>query len=814
MKTLSFRIGEISTDAMVSSCQNLHLINDYSGAHLVVTPRVDELRQALAHPLAKADVPGYSSPCKLHGSPQPTERGYVISISSAGVIVASSFIDDAPLCATPSANGFTIMTQSGIVAVEYIDDEWHFTPRLRSDMDLLITCTPAGELSSATVPITLSGVTLSRTNSNIPDAQLRKLSSQLSSAYSELADTAAAAGLWIAPVLVRYHLLSASGERLHSSSPMLLSPGKWYCSDPIDISCSISDDDLSIPAVCIKAQAFRLNVHIPSSVPSSVAAIDICITPQIHPVDFNAVAPYRFSNIDSANPTLTVAMPGSTDFFNPQLLRRAKIIEGITARMDWAEQPYLHISALTPDSVIPLLASSSYSAEAESNTLSRILNRDISSSIPQVQHDLITDISPPNSFFARTVTTNGDTLLWGDITPILSVGLNIYELTDGFVDESWKGAVRVKLRNGDIITRRFSKSSNKPTRFAPLICCCGNNIASIEIFIEDDVGNVSYGRSELQTMPDGKHSFRLFSSLQGDNFAIQDYALPPPTDATHLGSRRQGALVLASVNKPTTITAALISSDSPVIAIHPAVMSQSSWDFARARFYALTLSGIFAVVANTNRSTISASLIHHSGIESAQACVPTPQGLMALSGGCLMRINAARANLVASDIDAVRIGWHAALNHLWMIDSKGNISIYNISTGGWLSYLSPVCPDAVHQFGAEMMIGAFNSIYIPSSSPNDRTPISWCGLISLPPPQKPQLLTVGITADYFSGSITLCGGEGAGQSPILSLSIDGQINAPITARLCSPFRRYISITIEGMVSPDFSLRFISLTYQS
>ena len=128
-----------------------------------------------------------------------------------------------PLCAVFDDGGdsLTVMSASGAYVAQYADSGWEMA---RADSSawpaISVTAESAGDIS-----VTLPMRVLSREyTSGMPlaAADRKALAGDIGRAYSDVLDSAQAAGASIAPCLARCRILDAEGNTLHTTPPVLL----------------------------------------------------------------------------------------------------------------------------------------------------------------------------------------------------------------------------------------------------------------------------------------------------------------------------------------------------------------------------------------------------------------------------------------------------------------------------------------------------------------------------------------------------------------------------------------------------------------
>lgn len=734
-----------------------------------------------------------------------------------------------PLCAITAGDTFIIMTRQGPVRLAYSTEGWDIdSATVPADGTLAtpyvtITARTAGTLTAHTDAVDISGVDFSRDTTSLTDFGAAIMATQLTDAYSRLISQAALGGLWIQPVILRYRIISPSGTAIHTSAPMVISPHGWQCCSTLSATCSRSGSTLSVPAMAISANAFSLSLYIDPQAPwlSSAAAVQLLISPQLHPVDPDATAPTRLQRTSTSSPVLTIAIPGTTSAMASLQTQRIESLRQALARTDTLHTTLYSLPlplTATPHSVTNL---STLSVTQELKLLHSAISEPVSITPLQGEHAILRDIAPPNSFYARSALLSADTVIWGDITPIPSVGHPPADITASFTTSGpWTGAMRIHMQSGQVITSSISGTDLMPAALAPVVTYPHPQASMLELFVSSEAdGQTMHAAVPLSPAPSGTHAIYIHPTLSETPLAPTDLSIPD-TDSTLSSSRHQGMLVAASVTDPLVPLAALQCSQAPILAITPAVRTASSWDFSRCRFYAFSPQGIFAVALNAARSALSAAHISPHGITHPQAAVHTPHGVMALSGSQLLSVTAARASVILPRTSATRLGWDAPSQSLWMTDPQGNILSRHIPTGYTTMLYTATPATGLHTIDGSLFIAAQSSLHIPSDPAAPLRPIFYARTIRTPHPRRIRHLEIGITATDLQGTITLHAHPTPlppsnqflipNSSLLIKIHLSGTIQAPIRIPVIAPPRPYITLTIQAHASPDLHLSHILL----
>ncbi len=819
MKTPSIiRISpaEITPAGKVTDCSNLRLLHRPAGAVLAPAPALTPITGVTGTLLAEGICPEYEGSCTLRTS-VGTDGLHTVAIFNGPDLLAAHTLDTPPLCAMWDGSRFLLMTPTGPVEIFCSHGEWIMTPVCGQPPHVRVECHPAGSLSARTAPVELTGVDFSRTDPAISSAGVRDLGHALSGAYTRLAATASAASLWIAPVIVRYHLLSPSGQRLYTSAPMVMAPDGWTCDSEISVQCAkTSDTAMTVPAITLSAQSFRLSIDTSRLLAHPlwrhrVAAVAICVTPQLHAFDPDADMPWRITRMSTSAPMLSVALPGSTESFASTRHARAVTLSLMAMHIDRLGSV---IDSFAPAGSATAVGAPHYSPEAETAAIRQALRMSVTTVAPESAEALLRDISPPNSFIASAVAANAHSVVWGDITPITAPGRPVSEICSAFDHEtSWQGVMRVTMRDGSRRSSSIGGDSDMPLAWNPMVSHPHPDAVSVELFIKSASGSISHGIRQLAPSPDGLMALCVDQDLEAVPLTPLDHGIMPSPD-THPTAvvRHSGSVAGAPASSPLSVASVMLCSHQPVVALSPAVRSRTAWDSTRSHFYAFTSGGIYTLSLDRAHRPAGAALIDTRILDSPRARVYTPHGVMALCSGALLRIEASRTRTLAVGLGDVCLGWSAADDRLWLADRLGNLSVRSVLDPGMHHVLTPQSVQEVVQLAdrMEIMADGMPHTCAPQAS-GDMRPVRWRVVIDIGHRRRLTAVCVAMTASRMVGSVTVDAGGGAGWSPMLSLALDGSVNAPVSARLRVPIRRFVALTVEGHVSADFALSSASFT---
>lgn len=815
-KTVKAGLTQASASGSVSRCMGLRETTIDGRNVLAVSPRLEAAVSGRHLPLAAF----YDEEGREHILMHTTNPRHGLTVWSQGESSEIAMDVDAS-CALAVSGGFVVMTSRGPARLTRDAERgWCFVEHYSCPAEVRLTAERVGGLSAQTHPMSLSGTDFTRLAARLSEAGEKKLTAELTEAYHNLAASAAGSGNWIQPIQARYRLIGRSGEILYSSAPMAMCPDGWQAESEVSVVCSKSGNDtLEVPRIILSVNAFRIKVDVSAESlarmrRSGVQSIEVLATPQIHPFDAAATAYSRISREATDAPALSVTIPGARTGFAAQNGVRLSRFIYLEHLIDSAAE---RIALIDLDSIagsIQCQRSDARTPEEEYAALERIIEADRKSSFDTVDSsaEFLSEISSPHSFTAATVAVSGDTVVWGDITPVAARSVSIEDFTTDFIADPYEGVLVIKRTDG---SRRVMAVSGEamPTAWAPQVSFPEAGVMELELYLRSKSGAAGrYGAVSLTPGGNGRRSVRLNNNLESTPLE-EWYGTLPEADDTPAGERRPGALVTCLLSQPLLPMAALECSHSPVRAIHPALRSRSSWDFSRARFYALTADAIHAVSISPQRVSISASAMDARGVDAGSTSVYTPLGVMALHRGNLLKISGSGVDTIASGIDFSQLAWDDEWQSLWLLGDNGDMRMLDPKTLRWTDIASPANFEVISTVGNRLWLTDFDDLYRPETRAEQceatmRRNISWHSDIELPDATAVNAIELRMSASSANLTITVAAHPGPAMRPevqLMKVRLQGRLTAPFIGRFPALRRPFLSISISGTCEPDFLL---------
>lgn len=739
-----------------------------------------------------------------------------------------SVLPSAAKCVIEVGNTIYVMTDDGPFRLDYSSVKGTWTEvGLMPQFPAIRLHAVATSVQSTTIPATQLEGTYSHWSGQLSDADCKTMRTKLLDAYSSLCSQAMYAGSFVQPVMARYQLLDRNGALLYQSAPVMISAGKGFqLSSSLSASVVVgSDGSASVNPITLSADAFRVGFYAPSLLQSPwggiVHSVKILVSPQLHPIDFNAPLCYRLTSASASAHSIIMYLPGTAIDMAPNDALQTNLAKMATSRINQiatTRQEFLcpysvgFNKSLYPNGLVMILRGDRTSARNECAYLHKLLNTPISGQNDDYRHALSASISAPHSFTATAATTAGDTIVYGGITPIRYEGYPAPMLAATTTSGGWYANVKVSFNDGnETVVWHGNGDSGAPLTFSPILSYPSPDAREMTITVNYADGTTRSRTVELQRLGD----VAIYINPQFLPLELTDgldaYVIPAKVSVreTHHGS-----IVSAAITAPFTPLATLLISQSNIQAITPAVKSSSAWDFARTHLYSFSSTGIHAIAINATRDTIAANIIDPRGVTSRHAVTITDNGVLAIASGDLISVAGSRAKTIESDVGLDRIAWCGATRELWgTISDSHQVHIRSDSFRG--HYRRDIAVDELLStpHGQLFLLSGEKILEASAEQPTDEIEVEWTSRFKVKP-FRPKRISWHLFASNTQMSLALRGDCGAGREsslPMLKLNVDGQVNAPISARIYAPPRLYLTLSAKGKISHDAILSEIIIT---
>ncbi len=441
----------------VVKCENLVKRSALGGTMLGVVPEIEPVIDGDCRPLATRYLRDGRAMILWERTPLGGKKGLWYCNSESPKEFFKVVDDVEPRCAIATSDGFIVMTDSG--AITLFEQEDDGTLAVVEGLGTIpegitIEGIDMGELTSVAAGLTINGVDFSREVELLSRSDLKRLGETLAEAYERLASVALDGGMWLQPVVVRWHLVSNSGERMYSSAPIVVAPSGWQCAESYTVECSKGDSSLIIPPIQIKSHAYRIVLKVSEEasqrfVGSGVASIELDCTPQLHIVDSSAAASVRFTNNGDSGVKMSVMLPGVADYFcSRESVNVSRLELMASGAYEMLQRPLAELHHPISSGETILLPAIKESVRTQQLMVYRAIAKVNLNRMISEDERLRASVARPHGFIASTATVSGATVVWGDVTPILSTRLNVVQMCSDWVSGECVGFVSVTRRDG------------------------------------------------------------------------------------------------------------------------------------------------------------------------------------------------------------------------------------------------------------------------------------------------------------------------------------------------------------------------------
>ncbi len=730
-------------------------------------------------------------------------------------------------CAVATAYGATVMTDEGPQHVFKSRGENATGAVLAGTLPPVRPVRLEAELrGTATLnfeAMTLTGCTVTAGRS-LDSASLRRIGRTMAEAYTDLALRTQAAGLWFQPVVAFYRIRATDGSTLYTSPPKILcAPSGWQGCAGIATPCTISgeaaDRTVSIPAFQTTVDTFRIKATVPPDLlpgewMKRVAGVEICVSPQIHPFDAADKAACSITG-GTASTTITIALPGATSRLASLENRRMATARSVAARCTEACAEVWRVDAGALSATEHhLTASHAATPSEESTAIKACTAKARGAASSDGSGSLLRQISAPHSFSARSVATDGDSTLWGDITPLPYPGYppeEFFGATNSSAEGEWDVLTVTEFVDGRTVSALTSGTGHAPLSLAPLASYPDAGAKSMTVWLRR---GTAVSKAAISLTPDERAGIALH--LQGGLVPIEltptAEPIPDRGTATAPGERMPGAIASAPARAPLSPKACVECSRAPIVAIVGAARSLSSWDFSRSHLHVFTSEGIYAVAVNASNRIASASLISARGVRSGEGVTATPEGTMAIAadGGGAILIKASKASAINLPEGTESCVHCQATGRTWLTDSNGRVWVM----GGDGFYRPRLNATAVYDAGGvPLLLTPEGNTVRPGETPSAASEVEWRHEIAVDRRRSLIAMEWKLDASEFSGTVSVRAHGGSGDTyPVVKCTAEGQINSPVALRVAAPPRPYLLLELKGSASADFRFKGVRLIF--
>ncbi len=646
-----------------------------------------------------------------------------------------------PLCAVFDDGGdsLTVMSASGAYVAQYADSGWEMA---RADSSawpaISVTAESAGDIS-----VTLPMRVLSREyTSGMPlaAADRKALAGDIGRAYSDVLDSAQAAGASIAPCLARCRILDAEGNTLHTTPPVLLAADT---ADPFAAAISYDcDDSKTLASKTLTLRSFRPRVTVGSSADTlwarRAARMVLEMTTPMPPIDTSAVDVRASFGRTPGIGYVRVSICGTA---------------GVAATRPAASRRHIAEALARFDECARAIAA-----------VSRPLSQGRWSRTFDIGDGTI--CAPPyapaatlsGGFVAEICAKAAGATLWGGIHAVRPGAYSPVTYAAALADKAWSGRVRVSFADGhrDVVWRG-SGTTDAPTQLSPLLVYPHPSATLIQIDLDID-GTHYRHTATTEAAGVGGYAFAVDSTMQ----PVTPPKAPDPGDDSTAAGDAVGMVVrgLMAATRPGTLTpCCAMALPADIRTMTAAPCSGGAWDYGRSRFYCGSGDGIRMVTVGVEAKSMSAALINNSVPVGLRSMCAGDDAVYVLCHGHIDILRGTRAETVTTDVpigDAMLL-WLSRRRELAVFADSRDINVYS-SRHGWARYSmdNPGVIATLGSSGCTMAATAEGKVldYDDTTTPTGNTDVRWNARTPFGVRSTLRTLTWNIDAADVDGNLT------------------------------------------------------------
>ena len=716
-----------------------------------------------------------------------------------GAITTLAEMDTPPRCVLPSEAGSLItIPATGLPLIATPATDGRVAPVVTPLPPLSLRCMAMGTVSASIAPVTLKG-SYSSTSRTLTDTDRSTLDKAMREAYLRLSDRALLHGRHIQPVLACYRLIGDGGTVIHTSSPVLVGPDSGL--QAIRTTLTLSGDGMrSMTATPLTATEFNVGYSFTSEPDdawrSAVRAVEILVSPQLHPLSTLLPGTCSFSSASATSLTMDHLLPGVNPLADPaadgQYLRSC-----ITSILDNADTAMLPSPRTWTDTL------------AEISALRSIATLPVSS--PSASSLMGVRLSAPHGFSASAVARSGDMVAWGDLRAVPFDGYPLPELSTVTTPATspTPTAVLTTMLDGSSVVSQAVMRTLAPSTLSPLVLYPSPDACSATLI----AGNRAV-TLPLTPTPCGRWSCYISPTLRPVTFTdtLPGFVVPSATPPVH---HYPSAIAVTRASAPLSPLAFTTIGDSGrVTALLPALRHSSSFTVPTARFYVAGTGGISSMTLNDRLTRINLNLLHPRPVESVTAI---PGGIAFISGGRLLTLSGSRAPVELARLREIiggnsewALGWDNSHGELWCIprvapDDAPAGTTAVIATPDGSALYTHSCPAVVSVLSAGprlILVDSSGNIIAPGQERSG--PVSVRHVSVIPSAFRPgaeAILNIPVYGREVSGTVRLLASHAvhSGNPPrlaVMGLSINGgAINHPLVQRVRLPHSHALILDI-------------------
>ena len=724
---------------------------------------------------------------------------YLYAIGDDGEVESVAVLAAQVRCGVAVANGAVLMLADRVCRIAWNGTAWTAEYDTDERPIVRLKTMSTAQLSATTSPRTLVG-SYTHWQGGLNDDDSEAIVADVKKAYAQVCDDARRAGCYVQPMVARYRLYDKRGSVVVESAPVVLSVGGLQCLGGIVAQVDANGGAYNqLQSYTLTVDAFMIGYEVDERWADVVAdySVRVYVTPQLHPVDWSAKALLRQEDSTTQSASLRIFLPGASSAAD----RCRDAVGRLMSQFDVLAREVASAPLTVGTKLIGRVVGNGMDADIKAwQGLTAVVRNSDESNV------MMSECRLPHRWVASTGRTVGDVVAWGDVSVMKCDGYAV-PMFAAEVDNRvgrWNAWARVTMADGDTVLWKGEGDRYAPLKLSPLLCYPHRDAVKMKVMVR--YADNSVKSREVDLTPEGDVAVWIDNSFAAVDLLDDEVYVVP--SASSEPTRYDGAVAIATADEPLTLTVGRIVSTGRVAAVTPAVRSSSSWDFARCHLYAFTQEGIYAVSIDGRRKSMASNIIDGRGVERADGVAVSPSQVYAIASDSLVSVAGSRVKTLKGRVDHCSVGWNSAMGELWCVGSDGRVTV--VADGG--QYGRDECVDRlVEMADGQLLMGIGGRLLCASRENAEAREVLWRKRIDVGPKWRLEQVTWCI--DAANGNVEVCvKGDHGGNTPLtmVSLTAVGAINAPLTARVYAPSRRYLTLSIKGMLCADARVNDVEL----
>lgn len=729
-------------------------------------------------------------------------------VLAAGKVLAA--VDDSDSSALPSA-GLSALPGEPLCALAVSADEaivmtGNGPARVVDDGE-----SPVAEDCGYEYPaVTLRAVQVALATSSVPSRMLSKtfreqhtltaadrsaLVGDLEAAYLDAVSKASAQGCMVQPALARYRLLGRRGEVLFESPAVLLAmPDGSQCAGTVDVRC---DEGGNTSAYDVSLKGWRIEACLPSEVSPAVAALELLVSPQFHPLQ-SGLRGMAVAVRDSAGYKVRVGLPGAGTGLGADNGGSVSTLMKAIARMEAIESCAGRINSPfggTARTVVPV-----YSPESDASEAMSSLRRALKAKVKRVDFaDAL--LSAPHRLAASSVASDGVLVGWGAPRALRYAGYPLPLFASAVSEGAWHATVTVRFDGRRGVSRYMEGSGNCPETLNAVLSYPAPDARSMTVLLSAD-GVMKRFDCELTPDESGRRAVYIAPGMQP--VQLKTVSAAAIIDVEGADESFDDIIATAPADNPLRIAGTVRHGAGAVHALAAVGGSEQAWERGSSRFFAGCEGGVVSfAVARSGACT--ARVVDRRGIGRREDFAVTAGGVCALVGERPCRVPvllSARGAVreLASGADYSMLVYDSRLGELWAVKTQGGADVFTAS--GMYSRTCPAYTEATEVLGEYYCAHAGGIDRVGMPSEQGRVLVEYDDAFS--PAGRGAFGLHSLRADIEStgagGTLTVCAADGSGVAvrPVVERTIAGAVRSPMEIRVAGAPARSVSVRLAAM----------------